>query len=645
MNQGRLRSRVRAVLTSAAILLPALALTASAPITASASTTRMISAGGTAVFAPNAPASTDSPGSGPEIRPGGADGGAMPGPDVAATGGGAEGTGDIGVNRTVASMSLTFQGLFHRQQRLANGGNQFSLEPPDQGLCAGNGFVLETVNDVMRVFDTAGNPVTGVEDLNTFFGYKAAINRSTGEFGPFVTDPSCYYDRATGRWFHIVLTLDTRPFAADGHRAGSFTGTNHIDIAVSNTANPTGTWKIYRVPVQDDGSQGTPNHGCSLGPCIGDFPHLGLDVNGFYVTTNEYSLFGPEFHGAQVYAFSKRALESGASSVAVTQIDTHGMDNGNSGFTLAPSTSPSAGGEGVEYFLSSNGADEAHGNGVAEGPRTSNQIIVWTLDDTQQLRRSNPDIELRHSYVQVDRYSNPPASDQKAGSTPLRDCINNTACNSFINNCATPCPNPFAPEPEYAFDSSDSRMLQTTLAAGKLWGSLDTKLNGKAGIEWFQVRVGDGRPRLAKDGYLGFGSQNLSYPAIGVTAGGHGVMAFTVAGSNYFPSAGYATLDSHGAGPVTIAKLGAGPADGFSGYREFANPPDFVARPRWGDYGAAAVVGNTIWIASEMINQTCTFGQYTTAPFGSCGGTRSTLANWSTEITKINVSSSGGGDN
>jgi len=95
---------------------------------------------------------------------------------------------------------------------------------------------------------------------------------------------------------------------------------------------------------------------------------------------------------------------------------------------------------------------------------------------------------------------------------------------------------------------------------------------------------------------------------------------------------------------VQIAKLGVGPADGFSGYK--AENLGGIIRPRWGDYGATATVGNTIWIASEMINQTCTLAQYETAPFGSCGGTRTTLANWSTEISKINISSSSdGGDN
>src|SRR6266511_6053691 len=59
---------------------------------------------------------------------------------------------------TAASVGMSFNGLTHRDQRLANGGNQFSLEPPDQGLCVGNGFILETVNDVLRVYNTSGSP-------------------------------------------------------------------------------------------------------------------------------------------------------------------------------------------------------------------------------------------------------------------------------------------------------------------------------------------------------------------------------------------------------------------------------------------------------------------------------------------------------
>jgi hypothetical protein len=641
----RLRSRIRAALTSAAILLPALAVTTAAtPLTASASTTRLISSGGTTSFIA-APSGGD-PGAvqNPEIRPGPSEGALAPaGPDVTNTGGGANGTGEAAGAHANPALQLTFQGLNHRQQRLANGGNQFSLEPPDQGLCAGNGSVLETINDVLRVFDYNGNPRTPAVDLNTFLGYPAAINRTTGARGPFVTDPSCYYDPGTQRWFHTVLTIDVNP------ANGRFLGPNHIDLAVSNTADPTGSWTIYRIPVQDDGTAGTPDHGCSggadknnnpvgHGPCFGDFPHLGADSNGFYVTTNEYSFFGPEFHAAQVYAFSKRDLAAGKPSVAVTQIDTFEMDRGNSGFTLAPAAAPSGGdvraNAGTEFFLSSNAGDEAHGNGIAVGPRTSTQIIVWSLSHTRSLNSPEPDLDLEMTYLNVGRYSMPPPSAQKAGSIPLADCLNNDPCSIFLNGVK----NPFKPEVEYALDSSDTRMMQTTLAAGKLWSALDTVLNGKAGIEYFEVSIRGEEPRLSRSGYLGLAGQNVTYPTIGVNGAGKGVMGFTVLGTNHFPSAGYAAIDGHGVGAVNIIKEGLGPSDGFTGYKFFG-----YNRPRWGDYGASAVVGNTIWIASEMINQTCTLAQYEGAPFGgtgafgSCGGTRTSLANWSTEISKLTV--------
>src|SRR3954447_17427707 len=49
-----------------------------------------------------------------------------------------------------------FEGLNLYQQRYARGGNQFTLEPPDQALCVGNGFELEAVNDVLNVYDSRG---------------------------------------------------------------------------------------------------------------------------------------------------------------------------------------------------------------------------------------------------------------------------------------------------------------------------------------------------------------------------------------------------------------------------------------------------------------------------------------------------------
>ena len=535
----------------------------------------------------------------------------------------------------------SIDGLNHRDQRTANGGNQFSLEPPDQGLCVGNGFVLETVNDVLRVFDKAGNPLTGVTDQNTFYGYPPAINRAVtpNVFGPFVTDPSCLFDRVTRRWFHVVLTLDVNP------ATGAFTGTNHLDLAVSKTADPRGAWAIYRVPAHDNGADGTPDHGCAGGFCLGDYPQIGADAFGFYITTNEYPFFADGFHAAQLYAFNKFALARNAATVAVTQIDTIGAVAGNPGFTLRPAVVPSIRYElaqgGTEYFLSSMAAEEANGTG------TDNRIAIWSLTRTATLLTPNPQPVLHNSIINVGTYSISPKADQKPGPFPLGECVNDTTL-----------PTPFGPgcwqvlfvdEPAHDevishLDASDTRMHQVTFADGLLWSALDTAVNvggaNKAGVEFFVVKpkvTGTGvSGSIVKQGYLGVANNNLTYPAVGVTDAGRAVIAFTLVGADHYPSAAYAGLDAKsGAGAVRVAAEGKGVSDGFTSYKAFVGDPP---RTRWGDYGAAVADGSSIWIASEYINQTCTLTEWFAGAgpnLGSCGGTRTALGNWGTRFSEV----------
>src|SRR4029077_5155078 len=99
----------------------------------------------------------------------------------------------------------------------------------------------------------------------------------------------------------------------------ALSGFNHLDIAVSTTSDPTGSWGVYSLPVQNNGTQGTPDHHCNNGFCLGDYPHIGADANGIYLTTNEFALFGPGFfYGVNVYAIPKHALASLATTVPVT---------------------------------------------------------------------------------------------------------------------------------------------------------------------------------------------------------------------------------------------------------------------------------------------------------------------------------------
>ncbi len=537
------------------------------------------------------------------------------------------------------SVLTSFDGLNHYQQRHANGGNQFSVEPPDQGLCVGNGFVVEPVNDVIRVFSTNGSAVTGVEDLNTFFGYPAQFDRSgtnPNPIGPFVTDPSCYFDPVAQRWFVDVLTLDV---FAD---SGDFRGTNHLDVAVSTSADPTGGWNLYHIDTTDltHGCVGIAPYGQATTPdqpnaCLGDYPHLGADGNAIFLTTNEYSFFGNTFHGAQIYALSKADLVAGG-ALTFVQFDTHGMVGGNSGFTVWPATSPaglwSAANGGTEYFLSSNAADEAHGDGSAVGPRSSSQILKWSVTGTSNIDSAPGAVSLgAPTAMPVGLYVVPAQSEQKVGPTPLIDCLNKKSC---ATNFLIGAPDPFAPEHEYAIDSNDTRMQQVVFANGLLWSALDTAVNSsantRAGIEWFVVDPSAG---TAKSGYLAVLQNNLTYPAVAVTPSGKGVIAFTLLGRDFYPSAAFASMDANGPGAVQVAAAGAGPADGFSG-TAFYNAPN-PARPRWGDYGAAVVDGSNIWIASEYIGQTCNLSTWL-ATGASCGGTRTALGNWDTRISLVN---------
>jgi hypothetical protein len=239
----------------------------------------------------------------------------------------------------------------------------------------------------------------------------------------------------------------------------------------------------------------------------------------------------------------------------------------------------------------------------------------------------------------VRTYSLPPLSNQKPGSVPLADCLNSDPCSTVVLGA----PDPFKPEVEGPLDSNDTRMQQVTYAGGKLYGALDTAVNvpggPKAGIGWYIVRpnsrANSVSASLAAQGQLGLAHNNLIYPAIGVNANGKGVMAFTLVGDGYFPSAAYAAFDGRtGAGTIFVARAGVGPQDGATEYKAFGNPPG-TTRPRWGDYGATAIDGQNIWIASEYIGQTCTLAQYQADPFGSCGGTRTALANWYTRISLI----------
>lgn len=492
-----------------------------------------------------------------------------------------------------------FAGLTALQQRVAGSGpymnTQGDLEPPDQGLCTGQGIVLEAVNNAVRAYTTAGTPVSAATPLNAFF--RVAPEQTTGvppTFGPFLSDPRCYYDADTGRWFLTELEIATDP------AIGTFGTTSQLVIAVSQGADPTGTWNLYTIDTTD--TTGTPDHaGC---PCFGDQPLIGADRYGFYISTNEFPITGPGFNGAQIYALSKAALAAGASAVGVVHLSGIPLA-GNQAYTIQPATSPAAQYEtahgGTEYFLS---ALDFFNTG-------DNRIAAWALVNTSSLATATPRLRLSSSVLGSEPYGPPYPADQKAGPTPLRDFLNF----SFRDN-----------DPVAQLSSNDDRMNQVVFAAGKLWAGLNTVAQplGSAphvGVTYFIVAPGvtDGQvtATMVTQGYVALLRQSVLFPSIGVNAAGQGVMGFSVSGPDVYPSTAYALIDAAtGVGSVHLAGVGAKPEDGFTGYHFFGG----TGVARWGDYSAAvAAADGSIWLAAEYIPNS----------------PRDYLTNWGTFISHI----------
>jgi hypothetical protein len=359
----------------------------------------------------------------------------------------------------------------------------------------------------------------------------------------------------------------------------------------------------------------------------------------------------------------------------MVHLDTFGTVNAPSdagstqpGFTVWPAQSPGANqfstaNGGTEFFLSSNAADEAtHPVAGTGGNYVSQQLVSWTLANTASLNTASPALNLTNKVVGVNTYAIPPKQHQPGSGTapgtnaPQGHCINDTTTVTVVGvGCWRLIVGGPGNEVISTPDSNDTRMQQVTYANGKLWGALDTALNPggtaqRAGIAWYAINPSSSK--VALQGYLGAQGYDFTYPAIGMTSSGRGVIGFTATGDTLYPSAAYAPIDANvgtGAWNVVPGGTGAAPDDGFTSYKaQVGNPP----RTRWGDYGAAAVDGKSVWIANEYMAGACSYTDWG-GPFfaggtgdnllGTCGGSghgpgvRTALGNWSTRISKFTL--------
>jgi hypothetical protein len=448
-----------------------------------------------------------------------------------------------------------FNGTSSLDSAKANYGAQF--EPPDQGLCEGNGFVLDPVNSAYTVYTTAGNVVVGPYNVNDLFnegGYE------------FTSDPRCFYEASSNRWFVLILFI-----------SGGGGGTqSHFDLGVSTSGDPSKFFNFYQVDTSD--ATNTTN-GC---PCFGDQPLFGIDQFNVYVSTNEFSILGPNFNGAQVYALDKTNLLAGLATT-VDQFSAPDPAAGVQAASLQPATS--VGTPDAEYLLSS----------LDPNSTSDNRVAVWAI--TQRDLHNGQSPVLSSTVITSEPYAFPVPAVQKGSAGPITQ--------------------------------NDDRMQQTEWIGGSIYGELETALTTgsdpvvRDGAAWFRVQptlTGNAisAASMLRQGYVSSQGNYLLYPAMAVDSQGHAAMVFTLTGATHFPSAAYAMLGRWGFmfGEPVIPAGGTGP------YLPKPGVPD-----RWGDYSYSLIdtVSDTFWLATEYVPP---------KPSQTTNGQR----NWGTRVLQLRIS-------
>lgn len=445
------------------------------------------------------------------------------------------------LSTATSPLLANFNGTSSRDSAVTNFNQEF--EPPDQGLCAGNGFAMDMVNSAYTIYKSNGAVVSGPFNVNGPFDEGLL---------EFTSDPRCYYDPTTNTWFATIL------FISGGDFGASPSDTSHLDIAVNSpngpTVNgtpgdPTNPWTVYQIDTTDPGG-----NGC---PCFGDQPRIGIDGQNVYVTDDEFSILGPQFNGGEIYAFSKKDLVNLAPTVHFAHFP-HLSVGGTT--PLAPQPALTTGNSSAEYFLGS-----LDPNGTFD-----QRLAVWAMTNTSAVS-SGGTPTLSSEVVNSEAYGVPPAAVQKGASSML--------------------------------DSGDDRMQQTQFINGSIWGELTTAVtipgdsSERAGAAWFNVKPHlsggtlDGKTKVLQQGYVAVQGRYFIYPALQVAPDGGAVMVGTLAGSDLFPSAAFTTLTpgSNAFGSVQIAARGSTNYD-----------PNGT---RWGDYSWAVLdpSGKSVWLATEYV--------------------------------------------
>lgn len=165
--------------------------------------------------------------------------------------------------------------------------------PPDPDIAVGPNHILAVVNSSLAWFDKSGVKQFQQTAQTLFTGMGA---------GSFQFDPKCFYDRIHQRFVLIYLEQDDA------------TQTSKVLLAVSDDADPNGTWYRYRLEAKLT---------ISTNSYWLDYPGFGYNKDAYVVSGNMFG-FTSGFAGVQFIVVPSAPLLSGGAATATSIRDASG---------------------------------------------------------------------------------------------------------------------------------------------------------------------------------------------------------------------------------------------------------------------------------------------------------------------------------
>jgi len=400
--------------------------------------------------------------------------------------------------------------------------------PPDPSGAVGPDHYVTAVNLRLKIFDKQGNTLAGPTSLNTFFGFVGQ------------GDPIVMYDQLADRYFVSQFR----------------TSNNALLIAVSTTADPTGTYYIYQYPLSS----------------FPDYPHYSVWPTAYFLTANK--------GGQTTYAFDREVMLRGGDDPALVGFSLPGVvrnpatvfspEPANLLGRVAPADTP-----GYIVYLQ----DDAW-SGVA-----TDHLKIWTIDldfDGSSTISSPDEIPVQS----FDSFFSPFGTGDfnQPGTSQRIDGIGGVI--SYMANFRS-------------FDTHNSLLVNFNSDVG----------SQKGGIRWIELRnVGNGPFTIFQEGtYSVADNINRFMGSMSMDKDGNIGLGFNVSGTATFPGIRYTgRLAGDPLGTMTFPETTI--VDGEGGVGTFN---------RFGDYAQMTLdIDNlTFWHTAEYMGATNNFWKTRVASF------------------------------